>query len=52
MVVSDLVGLLTLAALLLLLALALRCVAGLLLVHDEARVALFTVPLKALEVGV
>jgi hypothetical protein len=52
MVVSDLVGLLALTTLLLLLALALRCVAGLLLMHDEARVALFAVPLEALEVGV
>jgi hypothetical protein len=50
--VSGLVGLLALAALLLLLALARRCVAGLLLVYDEARVALFTVPLEAFEVGV
>jgi hypothetical protein len=50
--VGDLVGLLALAALLLLLALALRCVTGLLLVYDEARVALFAVPLEAFEVGV
>jgi hypothetical protein len=50
--VGRLVGLFGLATLLLLLALALRCVASLLLVYDEARVALFAVPLEASEVGV
>lgn len=50
--VGRLVGLFGFAALLLLLALALGCIAGLLLVYDEARVALLAVPLEAFEVGV
>ena len=48
----SLVGLLGLAALLLLLALACRLATGLHLVDDEACVALLAIPLEALEVGV
>lgn len=47
----SLVGLLGLAALLLLLALALGLAAGLHLVDDEACVALLAIPLEAFEVG-
>ena len=47
----SLVGLLGLAALLLLLALALGLATGLHLVDDEACVALLAIPLEAFEVG-
>jgi hypothetical protein len=49
---AYLVGLLGLAALLLLLALACGLATGLHLVDDEAGVALLAIPLEALEVGV
>lgn len=49
---GSLVGLLGLAALLLLLALACRLATGLHLVDDEACVALLAIPLEAFEVGV
>ena len=45
-------GVIATLALLLLLAVACGALARLHLVHDEARVALFAVPLEALEVGV